>query len=815
MFVPFVPQPVTQLLKAEGDQLSRDLAKGDESTLQLIRDKSALAWTDEQAITYIVTGETWREFAKRTGLVIRSKSVVKTGKRLRRLIRPHKFSAFVKVGVHENNLDPKTYDGFGFINEEFLQSFFGAYALQNDPTLTPSAIAAACAARRFNLTYVDGKGQLKGHVVAVPASTFPGKWVISVPAESYKTEIAIWRRTPFLALEPVHSKRFPKMDLQSLINMNWVTPDMAQPWIAAYAAKLVDALRERELNPLSILDDWLDEHTMDRYMSWWLGEYLARGGRLSWFRTTMQAMVNTMRSQFRHMVENVRLPFPGWYVYIAPLPPQIGELKPGHARVDTKHATLWVHPETYREHMEILGGCDGDDAVWVVPIDGECDANEYLLAWRSPNQPGEYMLVKNAAIRVEPALGPVPHISQVRAGLRPRIDQSGTQYLYESLPGAEVSATYSATAVTSAFLSLRGNVGALGSYCNVLMAFAALTQRPPRLLPVPLEVVIDGTVKAPLDLEVVKTWCALQREFFQQYKTRKKLPVCLQVRFGKPEWAQLTEHRVDQIQVILDAATPTLEAVLDDLQVTIAGPVALANTYAGSAYAEAAAQAASTWHITYHKMLLAPDLRVPVGRTKQSVAAEIADQMLADRLPDITQEPQRIAACALFEAESSDKTSNWLTRPTMWPYLVDGLMELGLLGDVVWNESTGAYLYLEEELVDETPVAHTVRVNGVWFNWLKTRVDVENMSDVEPEVRADAKTTVARIAGAMQGRLVDVRLTPDGDRLVMYGPSGSLIGFVAVSTPVLIGQYEIVQVLSSDDGNWTLTIAPEGDGDAR
>jgi hypothetical protein len=41
----------------------------------------------------------------------------------------------------------------------------------------------------------------------------------------------------------------------------------------------------------------------------------------------------------------------------------------------------------------VLGGCDGDDALWVLPFT-DYDRDKKVLAWRSPNQLGEYVQLR-------------------------------------------------------------------------------------------------------------------------------------------------------------------------------------------------------------------------------------------------------------------------------------------------------------------------------------------------------------------------------------------------------------------------------------
>jgi hypothetical protein len=77
----------------------------------------------------------------------------------------------------------------------------------------------------------------------------------------------------------------------------------------------------------------------------------------------------------------------------------------GHIELDPACATAWVNDHDWLTTIvDVLGGCDGDDAVWVFPFPmsvtgaqmetGHC---RKVLIWRSPNQVGEYVVLRPTA----------------------------------------------------------------------------------------------------------------------------------------------------------------------------------------------------------------------------------------------------------------------------------------------------------------------------------------------------------------------------------------------------------------------------------
>ena len=92
-----------------------------------------------------------------------------------------------------------------------------------------------------------------------------------------------------------------------------------------------------------------------------------------------------------------------------------------------------------------------------------------------------------------------------------RIDKRDMQYTC-SMGAVErgESKPYSIKEMRFAISRAAANSGTLGMYCNLLMIFVAAVGNLPNSLHLPLEVIIDATVKNGNDVSSDKDWCYFQ-----------------------------------------------------------------------------------------------------------------------------------------------------------------------------------------------------------------------------------------------------------------------------------------------------------------
>ena len=249
-----------------------------------------------------------------------------------------------------------------------------------------------------------------------------------------------------------------------------------------------------------------------------------------WFRSHVKGLLNQHLKRLNHStLAKMRLPIPGGRHYV--MPAGVGqragiqglEVPRGHIRIDDKRGTAWVNDEDWLALPDspkgvgiagILGGADNDDALWLHPFTDH-DGERKVLAWRSPNQVGEYVILKpttdsQALPWTQPDREAQSYPQADSRQLPPRVDFTTPAYLGLVDPdpagGLGEGAAYSIAIMEAALERAVANQGALGMYCNALMLNKALYGRLPDNPPAPLEAIIDSAVKTGADLSQVVAW---------------------------------------------------------------------------------------------------------------------------------------------------------------------------------------------------------------------------------------------------------------------------------------------------------------------
>ena len=429
-------------------------------------------------------------------------------KRLGRLMRPYRYWGFYDPSEitidHNELLDSALWDGSGLVSRAFVERLAeeGALEERHRRELLNSG--------RFEVTVMHASGQEKGHVLMVEDLAYD----FVFPAGSAKSELTLHGRV-FVGLAPVHSQDQMCLDIQSLINLHpFFKPEHLLAWMQMESSLFLQGIRSGEIEALlNRLPGVESAAGLTALADWHLGEFVASGGRLMWFAGMVKAMARQHLNRLGGRERKLRFPIPGGRYYI--MPADIGErdVPPGHVELDPATATAWVNNQDWLDHIvDVLGGCDGDDAVWVFPFRDVADRRRKILVWRSPNQLGEYVLLQptEGSHKLEWAVpgGTLAYPTMDSRLLPSRIDT--VTYRYEALEtedGREVAeTTYSVTALWPTVERAAANKGTLGAYCNTLMLARALYGRLPDQLPATLEDVIDGSVKTGINLTPVKTW---------------------------------------------------------------------------------------------------------------------------------------------------------------------------------------------------------------------------------------------------------------------------------------------------------------------
>lgn len=781
---------------------------GDEAALAQIfqADPPTLRWVkDDKVLDLHVPGTDTETFLARSGLQL---SLHKGGyvlsKRLSRVMRPFRYWRFfdeAEVTIDYNDLlDEKLWDGSGQVSRGFIQRL--ADSLDLDDRHRRELLHTD----RFEVTTLHAGGQDKGHVLVVDDLAVD----FMFPADSAKQELALTDGRIFIGLHPIHSEDQMCLDIQSLINLHpFFQPEHLLAWAGMESALFLEGIGNGRLaGILNRLYDADSVSDLDSLSDWHVGEYIASGGSLMWFAGMVKTVARQHLKRLGSRASKLRCPAPGGRFYLFPAAVGDRDVPEGHIELDPTCATAWVNDQDWLTFIvDVLGGCDGDDAVWVMPFSDVSDnGGRKMLIWRSPNQMGEYVVLQptdaSHVIAWETPGGRQLSYPKMQSRLLPnRIDSVTYQYgkLTEASDCNRTNVSHSVAAMASTIQRAAANQGVLGAHCNVLMMCKAIYGRLPDQLPATLEAVIDGSVKTGLNLAPVKQWnqMAITRMVKHgQANANRSMPTVLLDRL--PEWLRphannrqfaecQTAHWLDTLASALEMHKAQYWADVEALAVEACPPLDLFE------YGRDWLHVGKELRRAYSQVM-----RQSIGASgdvddSDFDAARAASDQFLQQWPEAKRPFVLLGAAAYLYAQGPQngepvrdalvwqlgaQRAEGGREPGIAHQMLDALRHIGLLGEPVWT-AAGAVLYY-----DDAPAVRSagvpVRLNGVWFNYANVvnGRQYTRMSDVPPAERDQAK---ARIADFVQDRFRGMMLTTevtDNDRVVTRTPHGNLFGYV-------------------------------------
>ncbi|MGH2536805.1 MAG: hypothetical protein ACRDHL_05380 [Candidatus Promineifilaceae bacterium] len=806
--------------------------------------RPCLRWVkDDKVLDLYVPGMDTAEFLERTGLQL---SMRKGGyvlsKRLSRVMRPYRtwgfFGASEVTIDYNEQLDPKLWDGCGQVGRGFIQRL--ASSLELDDRHRRELLHT----NRFEVTTLHAGGQDKGHVLVVDDLAVD----FLFPAGSARQELALGTGRVFVGLHPVHSEDQMCLDIQSLINLHpFFRPEHLLAWAQMESELFLSGIRsgrlEAVLNRLYDADSVAD---LDSLADWHVGEYVARGGRLMWFAGMVKSVARQHLNRLGGRASKLRCPAPGGRFYLFPAAVGGRDVPAGHVELDPACATAWVNDEDWLGHIvNVLGGCDGDDAVWALPFSDVADGGQRkVLIWRSPNQLGEYVVLEptagSHAIEWDIPGGALAY-PQMQSRLLPlRIDSCNYQYgsLAEASDPDELSASYSIAAMAATIRRAAANRGVLGGFCNVAMLCKAIYGRLPAQLPATLEEVIDGSVKSGLDLASVKAWnqMAISRLVKHgQANVNRAMPAALLDRL--PEWlrpqarpasdqgvassGRQTAHWLDALANALEQHKAQYWADVEALATEACPPLELFE------HGRAWLQVGKELRQAYSRVMR------PAARAGDAIddavfaAARAASQAFLQQWPAEKQVHVLLGAAAYLYAQGPQdgepvrdallwqlgepREGEGAGRlPGIAQLTIQALRQIGLLGEPVWTTARAVLYYPDAPCPKGAGVP--VRLNGVWLNWLNSRNGHRYtcMGDVPPAERERAK---ARIADFVQDEFRGLMLlteVSDGNRVITRTPHGNLFGYVQRDHELAAVRYDRWRIAwaTAVDGNVMAILEP-------
>ena len=806
-----------------------------------------LRWVkDDKVLDLLVPDMDTDTFLARAGLRL---SMHKGGyvlsKRLSRVMRPFRYGRFfdeAEVTLDYNELlDGKVWDGSGQVSRGFIQRL--ADSLDLDERHRRELLHT----NRFEVTTLHARGQDKGHVLVVDDLAVD----FMFPAGSVKQELALTDGRIFIGLQPIHSEDQMCLDIQSLINLYpFFQPEHLLAWAGMESALFLEGIRNGRL--ASILNRLYDADSvsdLDSLSDWYVGEYIASGGSLMWFAGMVKAVARQHLKRLGSRASKLRCPAPGGRYYLFPAAVGNRQVPEGQIELDPSCATAWVNDQDWLNTIvDVLGGCDGDDAVWVMPFSDVSNAGRRkMLIWRSPNQLGEYIVLQPTGASHVIAWD-VPGNQQItypkmQSRLLPnRIDSISYQYglLEEASDRHRTNVSYSTTAMTSTIQQAAVNQGVLGGFCNVAMLCKAIYGRLPNQLPATLEAVIDGSVKTGLDLTPVRQWNQMAISRMVQHgqtNATRAMPVVLIDRL--PTWlreeataatsSRTKTHWLDGLANALETHQAQYWADVEALATEACPPVTLFDQ--GGSWLHLGKELRRAYSQVMRQAL--PDevdtaeVAEPLVRQATFAAARQASETYLKQWP-VEKRPFVLLGAAAYLYAQGPQAGEPVRDALIWQLgterdgaesgrepglaqqMLQALRQIGLLGEPVWT-TVGAVLHYADE-----PQRHAagvpVRLNGVWLNWLNAtgKRPYARMADVPPVERTQAKARIADfVQDTFRGLLLTTEVT-ENDRVVTRTPQGNLFGYVQKDHELAAIRYDQWRIAWAHaiDGNVLAVLEP-------
>ena len=771
-----------------------------------------LRWVNDNHVQdlYVEDMDT-ASFLEATGLEL---SLAKGGyvlsKRISRLMRPYFISSFFPqdaISIHyldQNERDAKIWDGAGQINRDLLLRLIDHLPEDITPRKRRYLEYELCHARRVEFTLMTADGQCKGH--ALVKDDLDTDFVLP---RDIKSEVKLVDGTTFVGLVPVHSSADMRLDIQSIINLYpFFDIPQLQRWLEAEGQLFIDSVRSGDIaEAMSRIDS---DTCLEEIESWYVREYYLSGGHSLWFGSIVKSTINQHLKRLNHTTLNrMRLPVPGGRSYIAVDAVGNRHVPSGEIVLDTAAATAWVNCDDWVDYMaDVLGGADQDDALWVYPFT-DFDGERKVLCWRSPNQVGEYIVLKPAANSEH--LTDYPPADSRK--LPPRIDTLQVEYLnlIDENITVGTNQSYSIAAMDSTIQRAIANKGILGLTCNVLMLAQALYGRLPQHPPAPLEQVIDASVKSGADLSAVREWCFDASE--EILKSQKPIPAILQDRLSTRDATLAavtsTDHWLDELVLVIRQHIADITRQRDELMKQTMPPLLL--------FQHAFDQPETLQHGARFNQLYTSALPWTRSRGRTVGSYEAARQRSTaylEQFPEHEQSAILRGALAHYymgkhvgadgAAWQLGKMTDDGREPGIANLTLQALREIGLLDEVTDHPEHGILTYPGAKLLEAT--MRLVTIVGVWFNWLRTyriaqgQPPPERMGDVSKEDVQWAKEQVARLT---QSQFCNLTLTihEENQREIAYTPHGNLFGYVTQGNEGIVGDCLTLKYCIVQDGN--------------
>ncbi len=685
--------------------------------------RPTLRWVSGNQVKELyVDGMTTEPFLQQMGLALSlDKGGVVLSKRLSRVIRPYFLSRQFQaeevnlVYLNQGETQTKQWDGAAVVSRNMLRKLV---LTENLPPGKRAELEQEIqTAGRVEFTILTAKGQDKGH--AIVSDDLTADFLLP---EDTKGQVKLVNGSTFVGINFVHSKKQMTMDEQSTINLHEAVDEEF----------LLDRLYERgelfkeglENGRISTLMGQIHpDARLEDIQAWPMREYLASGGDPRWFSSHIRSLINQHLEPLQTYLDNpaetrLRLPVPGGRFYV--MPSTVGRaagldlsIPRGEAKLDSHHATVWVNSQDWVSLADspkgagiaaILGGADNDDALWVLPHTNPAGEKQLLL-WRSPNEPGESVILKPTADSetipwhrtLEDTTRFMPLDTrqlEPRKDFRPEAERNEVDMT--SGGGLGEGQAYSVELMELAVERSAQNAGVLGQFINQAMVNKAIGRNTP--LPAPTEVVIDAVNKTGEDLSPVRRWS--ENEGAAIRAVGAAVPRAIQHRVSRPpeNTADLpslratTDHWLD----IRDEGVQTHLLAMESYREKIAAQAMPPEALFDAVFQKPASiQIGAAYLATYGRAVREMKAKRPLGvltDTDHDALRKTAETFLSNYPEERHTEILRGAMVSLYikEERGSDRAL-WLQgekteqgiQPGIGHKSIQALREIGLLGEIL------------------------------------------------------------------------------------------------------------------------------------
>lgn len=762
-------------------------------------------------------------------------------KRISRLFRPYYGAAFLDADtvdvryLEQTEREAKQWDGAGRISRALLLRLIDHLPDELPPRKRDEMIHELRHAKRVEFTMM-GKGhsdttqggQDKGHACVVDDLDVD----LEIPKDT-KPGVRLTTDQVFIGIVPVHAHRDSmRLDWQSLINLHpFIQQDALQRYLQEEGQLFLSNVETGHPNPAMQRIDPYTTHS--DLQTWHIREYLASGGHPMWFRHVAGSLVNQHIRRIRRQSDpdnKLRFPCPGGRYYV--MVDAIGEKQVpyGQVELDPDSATAWVNRQQWADSLaDIWGGADQDDALWVYPFADAADGGTHkLLCWRSPNQPGEYVVLEPAPdsyeISWETTGEPIRWPVADSRNLPERIDRSNTHYrqvIDESTAGGlGEGQPYSIDLMQHTVERAVQNRAVLGCFCNLLMVLKGATGTLPETLPDRLERVIDGSVKDGYDLTPVMH--AIYERTSQLLEDGQPIPETLVSRLTidyerdrpYPDPIFTEDHWIDRLLAMTDEHIDRIETQRDALCERAMPPVKLFQYVQEHPATNRLLQQGRAFNALYTRTLLQRD---SLEKAREVCETHLechpdAESVLLAALVSHYQSPgQRTSDASCWQP--GEKREGAGRHPGVAQITLDALRRAGLLDGLADNPTHGGvyrYPVATTHLAETRPIT----LNGVWFNWLREEYHrrdetlPDHMADVDPDEEKRVKTELVQRACSGYLNTIDLVIQERNDRLVaMY--KGKLFGYVDRRSELYVMPGDDLQAHYTTARNGNVTLIPK------